>query len=627
MGTRQILFTMLLGLGFVGSCRKVEPTRPAARDFSRDPPGIESATIRPLPNGQPGGNAVLEVRFEQGDSSVQQGVSIYPRGKEIVLRDDGSNGDSTAHDGVFSAIVDFDFAELGKDVARGAALKSNTMPQIIFRGREVIGIEDTAMVRGRLARFAALRDINNVISARMRINLFDLVPAVDPMSIDPARSLIVTHPAVVTDTLRTVNPCALPGAPGNPNGTWTFKHLVTEMVGSTGIDPADFVERWLQKWNASQPVTSGFNAAPRGTIQTRIINPWPRTGGKLDLDHSPFRLAAIVNRIDLGDNPAYGGRGSAGEGRFIFGVQNRDSGTVGCQFLPFSVIFEYGIPKHTCPDVRAWALRWVALSSLPLGSATYNDSLEKITEVFVRANADPAKPNGSALNQLRTNENALDPLWELREFAIDSATHQLKEVTTKQTTDETLNTQPVIATYVNANAPAIKLDKHVVPDHFPGATDPFMAATSRATPTNQLNTHFRATGIVDNDARFHFSLNTCSACHIRETQTPFLHVDPRPMPAQLSRFMTGLTPSITDSPDLFFVVDPVVGLPTTHPFNDLDRRRKKLASIAGSSCFRIILVPPRHLFEELPPIPPRGPLPVIRDPRLNGLNDPLRMTH
>ncbi|PYP54858.1 MAG: hypothetical protein DMD40_15315 [Gemmatimonadetes bacterium] len=569
MGTRQILFTMLLGLGFVGSCRKVEPTRPAARDFSRNPPGIESATIRPLPNGQPGGNAVLEVRFEQGDSSVQQGVSIYPRGKEIVLRDDGSNGDSTAHDGVFSAIVDFDFAELGKDVARGAALKSNTMPQIIFRGREVIGIEDTAMVRGRLARFAALRDINNVISARMRINLFDLVPAVDPMS----------------------------------------------------------MERWLQKWNASQPVTSGFNAAPRGTIQTRIINPWPRTGGKLDLDHSPFRLAAIVNRIDLGDNPAYGGRGSAGEGRFIFGVQNRDSGTVGCQFLPFSVIFEYGIPKHTCPDVRAWALRWVALSSLPLGSATYNDSLEKITEVFVRANADPAKPNGSALNQLRTNENALDPLWELREFAIDSATHQLKEVTTKQTTDETLNTQPVIATYVNANAPAIKLDKHVVPDHFPGATDPFMAATSRATPTNQLNTHFRATGIVDNDARFHFSLNTCSACHIRETQTPFLHVDPRPMPAQLSRFMTGLTPSITDSPDLFFVVDPVVGLPTTHPFNDLDRRRKKLASIAGSSCFRIILVPPRHLFEELPPIPPRGPLPVIRDPRLNGLNDPLRMTH
>src|SRR5439155_13584451 len=97
------------------------------------------------------------------------------------------------------------------------------------------------------------------------------------------------------------------------------------------------------------------------------------------------------------------------------------------------------------------------------------------------------------LNQLRTDENPWDPLWELREFAIDSATHQLKEVTTKQTTDETLNTQPVIATYVNANAPAIKLDKHVVPDHFPGATDPFMAATSRATPTNQLNTHFRAT--------------------------------------------------------------------------------------------------------------------------------------
>jgi len=213
----------------------------------------------------------------------------------------------------------------------------------------------------------------------------------------------------------------------------------------------------------------------------------------------------------------------------------------------------------------------------------------------------------------------------------------LVEVTTKQTPDETLNDQPVIAQYVNANATAIKLDQNTVPDHFPGATDPFLAATSRASPAQQ-RTIFTSAGILDNEARFHFSFHTCTACHIRETSTngtmngvpggntAFLHVDPQQMPAALSRFLTGKTPSITDSPDLFTVTDSVV--PTTsHDFNDLDFRRHKLANIAGSSCFRFLLVPPRVLFLQIPPRPPGGPPPPIRDPRLNGLNDPLRMTH
>jgi len=286
--------------------------------------------------------------------------------------------------------------------------------------------------------------------------------------------------------------------------------------------------------------------------------------------------------------------------------------------------------------VRDWANRWVALGSFVIGTPPYNSALEAITEEFVKANADPAKPNGSALNQLRTNEIALASPWELREFTLAAGTHMFAEVTTKQTPDETLNGQTVIAKYVNANAMAIKLDQHTVPDHFPGATDPFLAATSRAS-SNQFDTHFKAPGITDFDARFHFSLHTCTACHIRETSTngtmdgipggntAFLHVDPQQIPAVLSRFLTGKTPSITDSPDLFSVTDPVSAV--KHDFNDLDFRRHKLASIAGSSCFRFILVPPHHIVLQIPRRPPGGPPTSIRDPRLNGLNDPLRMTH
>jgi hypothetical protein len=401
------------------------------------------------------------------------------------------------------------------------------------------------------------------------------------------------------------------------------------MTAGTGVDPADFVEQWLRLWQSNQPVSSGFIAAQRPAIDAKVLIPWPKTAaGKLDLDRSPFRLAAIVNRIDLAENLVYGG-GSAGEGRFVFGVWDRTQ--VGCVMMPFSVIFEYGVKKSGCHQLRDWAQQWVALSSLPLGSPQYNQALEQITEQFAKAGADPSKPNGSALNQLRTNEIALDQPWELREFKIDGNSHKLFEDTTKQTPDESLNNGAEVAQYVNTNAAAIKLDRHVVPDKFPGSSK-FMAASSLASP-GQLNTHFRAPGIADNDARFHFSLNTCSACHIRETSTngspggnnAFLHVDPRPMPASLSRFLTGSTPSVTDSPDPFSVTDPVVPA-TLHQFNDLERRRQKLASLAGSNCLRLILVPPRRLIDLIPRPDPERPRPPI-DPRLDGLNDPVRMTH
>jgi hypothetical protein len=591
-------------------------------DFRVNPPGVESATIQPF-DGQ---SALLEVRFERGDWDGRKGVRIYPESKEVILRDDGKNGDAAAGDGIFSARIPLDLKELADESSALTKRVGDLRPRAIFRGREIIGVEDAATQRARLDRLAALRDVNALLREKIKINLFDLL-VVAPGDVDPPRSLMVTDPSVVQDPTRTVDPCT---GQGNANGVWTFKHLVTEMTAGTGVDPADFVEQWLKLWDSNQTVSSGFVAAPRPAMITKVLNPWPRTAaGKLDLDQAPFRLAAIVNRIDLAENLIYGG-GSAGEGRFVFGVRDRTQG--GCVFMPFSVIFEYGVPKSGCHDLRDWARQWVNLSNLTIGSAPYNAALEAITEQFAKAHAAPSKPNGSALNQLRTNEKALNPLWELREFKIKSGTHLLFEDTTKQTVDETLNNGTALGQYINANAAKIKLDKHVVPDHFPGASDPFMAATSRAS-ANQLNTHFAAPGVADNDARFHFSFNSCSACHIRETSTNgtpagnnlFLHVDPQVIPAKLSRFLTGSTPDITDAPDPFKVHDPVVTT-TIHPFNDLDRRRQKLASLASSICLRQILVPPRRLLD-VPRIGPDGTLPPITDPRLDGINEPIRMTH
>ncbi len=615
--------------------KKPKPDKPASflekASFKTIPPGVERATIQPLEQSTDKGNSLLVVTFDQNDPRIKKnssGITLFPKDKQrVILTDSGKNGDRKADDGLFSTVIDFEYEALIKMAESSEKRFDKRRPRAVFRGREIIGVENRDFMQKSFTRLQELGSVKDIIKNRKVIDLSDIFFLFDVLSIDPARSLIVTAPTVVQDPTRTIDPCT---STGNPNGVWTFKHLVSEMVAGTGVDPADFVEQWLMLWTSSQIVSSDFVAAPRSQILDKVLNPWPRTAsGKLDLDQSPFRLAAIVNRIDLSENLVYGS-GSAGEGRFVFGV--RDANATSCQFLPFSVIFEYGIEKNSCFGLNDWAQQWKALGTHTLGSPAYNAALEAITQQFTAAGAAPGKPNDSALNQLRTNENALNSLWELREFRISASSHMLSEVTTKQTPDETLNNSAVLASYINTNASAIVSDSHEVPDHFPSASDPFMAATSRAS-SSQFNTHFTAPGVADN-ARFHFSLNTCSACHIRETSTnnsppgntAFLHIDPKVMPAKLSRFMTGSTESITDSPDPFVVEDPV-NSSITHNFNDLDRRRRDLAAKADMFCLVRIVIPPIELQERWPfPIPPEK-LPPLPDPRLDGIMETIRMVH
>src|SRR5262249_51208324 len=141
-----------------------------------------------------------------------------------------------------------------------------------------------------------------------------------------------------------------------------------------------------------------------------VLDPWPRTpDGEIDLDRAPLELLAIVNRIDLRDLD----KGQAGEGRFVFGVLDPFG-------FPqsFTVIVEYQLPAATQQDVLDWAASWHALSSHPFPSEEYNAALEALTLRFSGRNAAPGKPNGSALGQLRTNEIALEPRWQLREFTL-----------------------------------------------------------------------------------------------------------------------------------------------------------------------------------------------------------------
>lgn len=368
-----------------------------------------------------------------------------------------------------------------------------------------------------------------------------------PIVVNADAELMIRNLLVVEDPIRTT----WSGSLTNPSdGAWTFGRLMTVMAGQN--DPELFVRNWLAQWDSTQTV-NGLPVPPR-PMNALVTQPWLTASGgtRLDLRRAPFRLLAIVNRMDLRDLT----RGSAGEGRFVFGVLG-----AGGNQLQFTVILEFNLPATTQADVDRWAADWHALGAQPIGSPGYNQALETITSRFAGASVSPTRPNGSAINQVRSNEIALAGPWELREFRLNAA-GQLLQVPVAQTTDLPLNNSPALAQFINANTAALLTDTHVVPATFNGA--PFLAGSAL---TNFGHT-WRAPGITNNEARFHFSVNTCNGCHAGETNTPFLHVFPRNVGqvAALSGFLTGTT-----------VPDPVTGQLRT--FNDLSVRTESLLAV------------------------------------------------
>ena len=246
--------------------------------------------------------------------------------------------------------------------------------------------------------------------------------------------------------------------------------------------------------------------------------------------------------------------------RFVFGVN-----PFGFP-LQFTVILEYRLVGHPETEALAWANRWHALSVHPFPSEEYNAALEAVTKLFTERGSEPGAVNGSALDELRTNEIALSFQWEFRAFALSPTTGFLDEVTVKETPALQFNGTSTLASLVNSEASAIKAvipgaNGHTIPDVLGGS--PFLAGSV----FNSGFTQWEASGITDPEARFHLSLNTCNGCHGSETNTGFTMVNPR-FPgneSSLSPFLTGVT--VTD----------IRGV--TRTMNDLARRRDDLTAL------------------------------------------------
>lgn len=361
------------------------------------------------------------------------------------------------------------------------------------------------------------------------------------------REIFIRDVNIVDDPLRTT----FDGPPGDSrNSAWTFKSLI-ENASPTPDDAPDLVEAVFSSLAAEQVVNS-FSIEPRPFANEVLLDAWPRAGdGRLDLTRAPLRLLGIVNRIDLRNLD----EGHAGEGRFVFGVLGRFG-----EPLEFTVILEYQLAATSEAEVIDWARAWHSLSEHPFPSEQYNAALQTITDSFTGRGVAPDRPNGTALLRLRTNEIALDFQWQLREFEFGTDGF-LKPSTVKLTPDGSFNFTDALGRYINENAPAIVAERHDVPLSFEGS--PFLGGAI----FNNIDVWF-ANGVMDNEARHKFSLNTCNGCHGGETNTGFLHVFPREQGQQsfLSGFMTGIQ-----------VSDPVTG--ELRFLDDLQRRNDDLESL------------------------------------------------
>ncbi len=556
----------------------------------------------PQPNSAIG-NAVVTVSLS--DKEIQRldaetgrtDFFVLGAGKTLsVLRDDGVAPDARAGDHAFSGWTHLDDGRLAERTASDQShAEISASRAFVFEDRALVATQSVEPFDFEKFSTGAAVPLTKPPAA---------MAGPTPGGTNPFQDhvLMITHPGVINDPTRTLDPCSPSGIVPLP--AWSFGRLMTDIANPllTGINPSTFVENWLQHWLVPQTINT-FTVPQRLAMQN-LIDDWRAAsgGGPLDLSIAPFKLIAIAPRIDLRETTTggggYGGGSSgtnflnAGEGRFVFAVVDPFNG--GCQERPWTVILEYGVPLRACNDVKQWARDWSTLDTMIPGSSAYNGALQALTDVFAAPGADPSKPNRSAINQIRTNENALNPLWELREFRlVDPTPSMLTQTTVAETPDLTFNNTNAINTFIGAGSPS------PMPLNHPVGGFPFRAGASEVPNPNHF---WDGNPSMPGTSRHELSLNTCSGCHGGETDTFFVHVNPAPTLLSfvplLSDFLTGTDiidptpPPILTSPRPN-VVDPVDG--TRRYFDDLDRRETDINNVASMVCSPLVAIDFDHV--------------------------------
>lgn len=438
-------------------------------------------------------------------------------------------------------------------------------------------------------------------------------------AIDMERELVVRHLSVVNDACRTQSPWngTAPCVTASSKGKWNFGYLMSQIAGTA--DPqvtSDFVIKWLNTWSTDQ-VVNGHLLGPRSGMSTKILTTWKSRSGcttsgscTLDFNQAPFRLLAIVNRIDLAGD-AYGTIDAPGELRFVFNFidysQIENSATQHGA-MKATVILEYKLTPRW--DTFDWAYHWHNLGTRVIPSEAYNSGLEQITNWVTAYDTMWNGPAGSALSQVRTNELEFDPeplaknrVWEFREqkrFCTTPAACMLRPDTVKQTPDNQYNQTPALDSYLINNSSLIdNEDLSTLPTSMISG-----ASRSKGSQGQQIQwglsssaeTAYEPTGPFKMLTRHKFALQTCNGCHYAETGTTFYHIAPRAKNAasQLSSFlapsdMLAINPNPSAPNTPFHMHTPTDPFGDTRIYNDMWRRKCEMQ--------RLLHFEPNQLFK------------------------------
>jgi hypothetical protein len=335
------------------------------------------------------------------------------------------------------------------------------------------------------------------------------------------RDLIVIDPALVNGEL---------ASNANPDAPWSFRRQMSWLAGDDA-DSLEFTRAWLESWAIDYAVGPELApVVPRQRVLEELVEPWLDRRPMAESSYgpppagagwagAPFRLLAIVNRVDLADGAC---DGRAGELRYVYAAL--DPATA--QPLDATLIIE--IPYPESRPAADWARAFGELFFLEADA--YTAALARLTTEVAEA-ADPLRA------RVRTNDVAFAPDgfgWELREFRpeLDAGRVELApaplELTPRADADPAR-----LADYVFENDGALRGTA--------ATGSPLPAALQAgAAEVGSADFSWSVPG-ADETLREAFSRQTCNGCHGGDSQTlPFQHVAPAftaDGPARLSRFL------------------------------------------------------------------------------------------
>ena len=371
--------------------------------------------------------------------------------------------------------------------------------------------------------------------------------------------------------------------------TWVLSLGNEYAVNGTVAEERDFdflFKLLIKPWLSKSDETISYNSI-------NSVN-WEQIWSEVNLENllinAPFKLTAIVNRMDLRGNGAYGNNSSnSGETRFIYSLISaynysfhNNENNIGNppfhidvdspqkEFLDWqgmNVILEYGNVETEKCDIIQGAKDWVSLSSLSLDDSLddYLANLEILTNTVTSVGAMPTNPNGSAINQVRSNEKVLATIspnyevgwdnasWTFRQFELNNEgwlvnapvsnvplnsnnfAPNIHIFNTPTTSTELIDW--IYGINQNTNKKSILVGNHTISEELL-APDSEMTGEllhyfgidywNDSMPSDVFDklTYNGESAYREKMIRRQISLNTCGGCHGAETKTAFTMIRP-----------------------------------------------------------------------------------------------------